>query len=532
VLDVDGPEGRESLQGLSLPPTITAETGGGGLHYWYRLPEGVRVENTVRLAPGLDVRTKGCYVVAPPSVHRSGARYRWADCCAPEDVTIADAPAWLLDLIATRPRAPRPPLRPRGGETIPEGRRNVTLFRHGCRLRADGADERAIRGELLDLNDARCDPPLEVGEVRRIAASAARYPPGPVRVDNRLLNADLSDGAILLGALLALTGGRSDLDIVAELTGVTVRTVRRWRAELREAGLLDIGRPTRRYTLVPAEVLISSELSVGARVLYMTIARLSGEGGRTQVGQEALAKRLGVTCRSVRRCLAELEGAGLLTVSRASYQADCGRRLRCNRYRLRDTQTLVYQGLRGEKRTPESYSGPWRGHQSPVVVKAVPPSPLEVVEESLALGAGPPSAPQGAGRRDCAVKRGNGSEESLVPLPLEANIYKPPAVAVGGEGAGGEPPVEVEKLPNVDKSPRPVKKLPVCAEEALRDRLAALIDAGDDESALQVFRVLQGEEESLGEKPPQSALVALLAQVPQSALVDLVEEALERPVAV
>ena len=68
-------------------------------------------------------------------------------------------------------------------------RRNVTLFRHGCRLRADGADERAIRGELLDLNDARCDPPLEVGEVRRIAASAARYPPGPVRVDNRLLNA-------------------------------------------------------------------------------------------------------------------------------------------------------------------------------------------------------------------------------------------------------------------------------------------------------------------------------------------------------
>ena len=112
-------------------------------------PGGGAVTNTVRLAPGLDVRTQGCYVVAPPSVHRSGDRYRWADCCAPDDVTIADAPAWLLDLIATRPRAPRPPLRPRGGETIPEGRRNVTLFRHGCRPRADGADERAIRGELL-----------------------------------------------------------------------------------------------------------------------------------------------------------------------------------------------------------------------------------------------------------------------------------------------------------------------------------------------------------------------------------------------
>ena len=40
VLDVDGPEGRESLQGLSLPPTIMAETGGGGLHYWYASRRG------------------------------------------------------------------------------------------------------------------------------------------------------------------------------------------------------------------------------------------------------------------------------------------------------------------------------------------------------------------------------------------------------------------------------------------------------------------------------------------------------------
>ena len=155
-----------------------------------------------------------------------------------------------------------------------------------------------------------------------------------VRVDNRLLNNRLSDGAVLLGALLALTGGRSDLDIVAELTGVTVRTVRRWRAELREADLLGIGRPTRRYTLVPVEVLTNPELSVGARVLYMTLAWLSDKEDWVLLGQDTLARHLRIGRAAVTRRIAELEAAGLLTVSRASYRDALGQRFKCNRYRL------------------------------------------------------------------------------------------------------------------------------------------------------------------------------------------------------
>ncbi|MHB8419130.1 MAG: bifunctional DNA primase/polymerase [Myxococcales bacterium] len=110
VVDVDPRHGgAESLAGLpELPATRESLTGGGGRHLFYR---GQARCSAGRLGPGLDVRGEGGYVVAPPSVHPSGAFYRWhpdrglAHPCA-------DAPRWLLDRLAERPRAAvaRPPL--------------------------------------------------------------------------------------------------------------------------------------------------------------------------------------------------------------------------------------------------------------------------------------------------------------------------------------------------------------------------------------------------------------------------------------
>jgi len=84
VLDVDPRNGGDqTLQRLCrevapLPPTLTAETGGGGLHLWFRTclqPSEVRSPGD-----GLDVKRRGGYVVAPPSVHpATGELYRWQD---------------------------------------------------------------------------------------------------------------------------------------------------------------------------------------------------------------------------------------------------------------------------------------------------------------------------------------------------------------------------------------------------------------------------------------------------------------------
>lgn len=79
VLDADGEQGIESLRLLEqdlgrLPVTYRVRTGGGGIHLYFSSADVVR-NSANRLGPKLDVRGEGGYVVAPPSLHESGARY-------------------------------------------------------------------------------------------------------------------------------------------------------------------------------------------------------------------------------------------------------------------------------------------------------------------------------------------------------------------------------------------------------------------------------------------------------------------------
>ena len=90
VLDVDDPGGEEAarkLLGGEIPKTLTVSTGrdGGGRHYYFRQPEGMTVRSQNSVAPGLDLKAGGGYVVAPPSLHASGRRYAFED----PDVPIA-----------------------------------------------------------------------------------------------------------------------------------------------------------------------------------------------------------------------------------------------------------------------------------------------------------------------------------------------------------------------------------------------------------------------------------------------------------
>jgi hypothetical protein len=112
VLDVDvgpGKDGDDSLRALQLahddlPETAEVKTGGGGLHLYFRAPPGVAVvrNSASKLGPGLDIRGEGGFVVAPPSVHASGQPYVWSWTNTLAE-GIADAPAWLLDLVRAEP---------------------------------------------------------------------------------------------------------------------------------------------------------------------------------------------------------------------------------------------------------------------------------------------------------------------------------------------------------------------------------------------------------------------------------------------
>lgn len=105
AIDLDKEEGKANFARLvedhggleAFPVTKIQATGGGGLHVLLRLPPGVDITddtNGKKLGKKIDVKYHG-YVVAAPSMHKSGARYEWADWEAP----IADCPAWLLALL-------------------------------------------------------------------------------------------------------------------------------------------------------------------------------------------------------------------------------------------------------------------------------------------------------------------------------------------------------------------------------------------------------------------------------------------------
>lgn len=103
VLDVDDAKALAALEAVNgpLPKTWTAETGGGGRHYYFRFDECCRAfKNAVKFAGALDVRTTGGYVLLPPSVHRSGKEYRWI--VPPDACEIADAPEWLIRIVPKR----------------------------------------------------------------------------------------------------------------------------------------------------------------------------------------------------------------------------------------------------------------------------------------------------------------------------------------------------------------------------------------------------------------------------------------------
>jgi len=62
---------------------------------------------------------------------------------------------------------------------IKEGNRNSTLTSLAGTMRARGMTEEGIYTALLAENNARCNPPLDEAEVKKIAHGISRYQPNP-----------------------------------------------------------------------------------------------------------------------------------------------------------------------------------------------------------------------------------------------------------------------------------------------------------------------------------------------------------------
>jgi RecA-family ATPase len=180
VVDID-PQGAEWYQ-QNAPRLKCAciNTTRRGWHLAYAMPEGATIKcSASRLAPGVDVRGTGGYVIWWPGEGLATTG------------TIADIvppPEWLLQALTTKPNGHDHEQRADDHRAIPDGRRDTTLTSIGGRLRRDGLSHAEIEAALLAVNHERCRPPLPDDKVQAIAKSLGRYepkvepePPAPIR---------------------------------------------------------------------------------------------------------------------------------------------------------------------------------------------------------------------------------------------------------------------------------------------------------------------------------------------------------------
>ena len=176
VIDVDGLDGESEMRKLeaehgALPETVEVITG-RGRHIYFKMPDMPVRNSASKLAPSVDVRGDGGYVLAPPSIHPSGRRYHWSVDCANK---IAPAPEWLLARLckpknsttATPPAA----WRDLAAAGAAEGCRDMTVTKLAGHLLYRHIDPIVTLTLLLSWNATHCAPPLPESDINRIVAS-------------------------------------------------------------------------------------------------------------------------------------------------------------------------------------------------------------------------------------------------------------------------------------------------------------------------------------------------------------------------
>jgi archaellum biogenesis ATPase FlaH len=164
--------GDECQTPAELSP-FSVQTAGGGIHAYYNYdPE---LKQTAGLAPGVDCRSDGGYVVGPGSII-GGKTY---ESLGGEFLPV---PEFIKE--KQRQRARRATEAPVGAEGagVGEGGRNAYLTKVAGALRRQGLTQEQLESVLISVNDEQCEPPLDPKEVHTIAWSNARYEPAPDEV--------------------------------------------------------------------------------------------------------------------------------------------------------------------------------------------------------------------------------------------------------------------------------------------------------------------------------------------------------------
>ncbi|MCX3062900.1 bifunctional DNA primase/polymerase [Streptomyces beihaiensis] len=192
-VDLDTKTGTDSSAALrelalrhlfTIPDTVVVRTPSGGRHVWLSGPPDVVVPNSAgRLAPGIDIRGAGGYLVGPGSRITHGV---YSAVPGTADLPPAPCPPALLHLLTPPPRPHHPTTASTGragrhGAGLvqfvlgaQEGQRNTRLFWAACRAYENGLGESLIEA----LTEAAVRTGLTRREARSTVASAGRLTAG------------------------------------------------------------------------------------------------------------------------------------------------------------------------------------------------------------------------------------------------------------------------------------------------------------------------------------------------------------------
>lgn len=172
VIDRDrkhGVDGIASCKALEaelgeLPDTLRQRTGSGGDQLFFQYPDGVEIPCSVgKVAPGIDIRSGGGYVVVAPSHNEQGA-YEWLNRLLP-----AQLPQAWIDRLARKPKPQAQPC-PKISATLstPYGK---TALKAECQALADAPEGQ--RHDQLFKSVAALGGLITGGEVVEQEARAA-----------------------------------------------------------------------------------------------------------------------------------------------------------------------------------------------------------------------------------------------------------------------------------------------------------------------------------------------------------------------
>ncbi|WP_119462924.1 AAA family ATPase [Rhodospirillaceae bacterium SYSU D60014] len=194
VIDADNKSGKDGdgelaklmEAGRELSPTYTQATPTGGHHYVFRCPAAVKQGANV-LAPGVDIRSKGGYIVAAGSVTEKGVYVG-------DDRPVAPAPQWLIDRCGRAPERAEKTVEPVPGidperaaerakryllEEAPLATEGAggdsTTYTVACRVKDFGVDEPHCLQLMVEHWNGRCSPPWPLDELEKKVANAFSY---------------------------------------------------------------------------------------------------------------------------------------------------------------------------------------------------------------------------------------------------------------------------------------------------------------------------------------------------------------------